>query len=175
MLDFRRTYTIMSTLRKYMCSEQECAEVARAGEAASGGARRFRVCLGVVAVALVVAFSAGCGAHSVSVPITVAFTPGFTPPTEMTVSEQCGIAATVSNDNKNQGVTWTATCESANCGTFTPVGTSGSGVPITYTSPATAPTGDTVTVTATSVTDPTKKAVSPAITIGTSSAGCTAP
>ncbi|MGC2245647.1 MAG: hypothetical protein WA609_03495 [Terriglobales bacterium] len=117
-----------------------------------------------------------CGAQNSMAPaITVTFTPGFTPPTAMTVSEQCGVAATVTNDSKNQGVTWKATCGSASCGTFTPTAASASAEPITYTSPAVAPTGGTVTLIATSVTDPTKNATSAAIPIGQNSAGCTVP
>jgi hypothetical protein len=107
--------------------------------------------------------------------ITVTFTPGFTPPSAMTVSEECGVAATVTNDSKNQGVTWKATCGSASCGTFTPTAASASTDPITYTSPPSIPTGATVTLTATSVTDPTKNATSTPITIGTTSDGCVAP
>ena len=122
------------------------------------------------------ALLSACGAQNSTPPaIAIAFTPGFTPPTAMTVSEECGVAATITNDSKNQGVKWTATCGSASCGTFTPTAASASTEPITYTSPATVPTGGTVTVTATSVTDPTKNATSPPIPIGQNSTGCTAP
>jgi hypothetical protein len=97
----------------------------------------------------------------------------FNPP------EQCGVAATVTNDSKNQGVSWTATCDSSGagaCGTFTPlIAKSASTVPITYTAPAAAPTGGTVTLTATSITDPTKSISSSPIAIGSTSSGCTAP
>jgi hypothetical protein len=122
------------------------------------------------------ALLSACGTQSPTPPaIAVTFTPGFTPPTAMTVSEPCGVAATVTNDSRNQGVTWTASCSNAPCGTFTPTAASASMVPITYTSPAVAPTGGTVTLTATSVTDPAKNATSAAIPIGQNSAGCTAP
>lgn len=121
-------------------------------------------------------FLPACGpAAYVAPPISVAFTTGETPPTAMTVSESCGVAATVTNDSKNQGVTWKVTCGSAGCGTFTPTDASASTVPITYTSPAAIPAGNTVTLTATSVTDPTKSVASAPITIGTTSSGCTAP
>jgi hypothetical protein len=135
--------------------------------------RRLRGLPALLTIAAIALLSACGPASYMAPPITVTFTPGFTPPTAMTVSEQCGVAATVTNDSKNQGVTWTASCSTAPCGTFTPTNASASTIPITYTGPATA--GDTVTLTATSVTDPTKKAVSSAITIGQSSAGCTAP
>jgi uncharacterized membrane protein YgcG len=133
--------------------------------------RQLAALIAVVALALLSA----CGpAAYVAPPISVTFTPGFTPPTAMTVSEQCGVAATVTNDPKNQGVTWKAACGSSSCGTFSNGG-GGSSIPITYTSPATIPTGNTVTLTATSVTDPTKSVTSSPITIGLTSSGCTAP
>jgi len=125
-------------------------------------------------VASLVSFLA-CGSQSNPPAIVVTFTSGFTPPSEMTLSEQCGVAATVTNDIKSQGVKWTAACGSADCGAFTPTSKSASAVPITYTSPATAPSGGTVTLTATSVTDPTKSISSSPITIGSASSGCVAP
>jgi hypothetical protein len=137
--------------------------------------RRFSFALELITIAAVALLSA-CGASSVPPPaITVTFTPGFTPPTAMTVSEACGVAATLTNDSKNQGVTWKATCGSASCGTFTPTAASASAEPITYTSPSAIPSGGTVTLIATSVTDPTKNATSTAIPIGQNSSGCTAP
>lgn len=146
--------------------------VHRGSEADSPGLRSLIVLIMIAALALFPA----CGANSSTPPaITVAFTPGFTPPTAMTVSEPCGVAATVTNDTRNQGVKWTASCSNAPCGTFTPTAASASMVPITYTSPPTAPTGGTVTLIATSVTDPTKNATSAPIPIGQNSAGCTAP
>jgi hypothetical protein len=126
--------------------------------------------------ALAVMLLSACGTQNPTPPaIAVAFTPGYTPPTAMTTSEQCGVAATVTNDSQNQGVKWTASCSNAPCGTFTPTAASASTVPIIYTSPALAPTGGTVTLTATSVTDPTKNASSTPIPIGQNSAGCTPP
>jgi len=135
----------------------------------------LRWLVALILVATVVVLS-GCGSQSsMAPPITVTFTPAFTPPTAMTTSESCGVAATVANDSKNQGVTWQKTCGSADCGTFTPTSASASAVPITYTSPAVAPSGGTVTLTATSVTDPTKSVSSSPIPIGSTSAGCVAP
>jgi len=107
-----------------------------------------------ITVALVF-FLAGCGAQSYSPPaIVVTFNQGFPPPTSIMVSDSCGVAANVTNDSKNQGVDWTVTCGSAQCGEF--AGTGLSGMPITYTAPAAIPNGNTVIMTATSVTDPTK-------------------
>lgn len=139
------------------------------------GFRRLRFVPELI-IAAVVALFAACGTQSSTPPaIAVSFTPGFTPPTAMTVNEPCGVAATVTNDSKNQGVKWAASCSNAPCGTFTPTAASASTIPITYTSPATAPTGGTVTLMATSVTDPTKNATSTPIPIGQNSAGCTVP
>ena len=127
-------------------------------------------------IVLVTLLLAACGSQNSAQPaISVTFTPGFTPPTAMTVSEQCGVAATVTNDPKNAGVTWMAACSNAPCGTFIPSAASASEVPITYMAPAMAPTGGTVTLTATSVTDPTKSVTSSPIQIGETSSGCTAP
>ena len=111
-----------------------------------------------------------CGTQTSQSFITVSFTPGFTPPTAMKYGEQCGVAANISNDYKNQGVTWSATCSAAPCGTFNP-GISDSTDPVAYESPASGG-ATSVTITATSVTDPTKKATSAAIPLGTSSSGC---
>jgi len=118
---------------------------------------------------------AACGSQSNPPTIAVTFTSGFVPPTEMTVSQACGVAATVTNDNQNQGVKWTAACSSADCGAFTPTAKSASAVPITYTSPAVAPSGGTVTLTATSVTDSTKSISSPPITITPTAPTCVGP
>ncbi len=136
--------------------------------------RRFPFALALITITAVTLLSACGPAAYVPPPITVTFTPGFLPPTEMTVSEQCGVAATVTNDPKNQGLNWTATCGSANCG-FYSGGGGGSAIPITYNSPPVVPSGGTVTLTATSVTDPTKSVSSSPITIGSTSSGCIAP
>jgi hypothetical protein len=76
------------------------------------------------------------------------------PPTSIMVNDSCGVAETVTNDNKNQGANWTVACGSAQCGGFT--GSGLSSIPLTYTAPAAIPSGNTVTFTATSVTEPTK-------------------
>jgi hypothetical protein len=76
------------------------------------------------------------------------------------VSATTTFTATVGNDPLNKGVSWTvsgAGCTGAACGAVVP-STSGSGVAVTYTAPATAPTPALVMLTATSVTDPTKRA-----------------
>jgi hypothetical protein len=92
------------------------------------------------------------------------------------VSVQTGqahsLVATVQNDTKNQGVTWTlsgAGCTGAACGTLS-AASSASGVAITYTAPASVPTPASVTATAKSVTDTTKTA-SATITVTTAVTG----
>ena len=64
--------------------------------------------------------------------------------------------AQITNDvTANPQVKWTLTYGAAACGSFNPA-TTGNEVPTTYTAPAAIPPGNTVTVTATSVTDSTK-------------------
>ena len=66
--------------------------------------------------------------------------------------------ATVQNDTSaNPQVRWSASCSNIDCGSFQPA-TSGSGLLTTYTAPTTAPADKTVTITATSATDPSKAA-----------------
>jgi hypothetical protein len=74
----------------------------------------------------------------------------------MQTNAAASVAATVSNDPANKGVTWSCT-PSAACGTFTPAQTA-SGAATTYIAPATAPQGGKVTITATSVSDVTQTA-----------------
>jgi len=79
------------------------------------------------------------------------------------VTGQQEFTATVTNDPANSGVTWTVTaasgtlCTGAACGTVFSTSTA-SGAPTTYEAPPAVPTGGTIIVTATSVTDPTKSA-----------------
>ncbi len=82
----------------------------------------------------------------------------YAPPTSLLIDALAvSIAANVSGDPDNAGVNWTVTCGSAQCGSFgSPSTLSGVGNP--YTDPTAVPTGNTVTVTATSVTDYTKTA-----------------
>jgi len=128
--------------------------------------RRFSL---LFLMASLAALLAACGSsnNSSTTPISVVFTAGFLPPTSLTVGANAGIAATVSNDSKNLGVTWSCTPASS-CGSFNPTSTA-STVPTTYTAPASVPSGGTVTVTATSVADSTKFA-SQQITINAAAA-----
>jgi hypothetical protein len=77
------------------------------------------------------------------------------PPATLSVSSTATITAVVVGGNA--GVTWTATCAAADCGTFNPVSTA-SGAATIYTPPATAPSPAAVTISATSLNDSTRKA-----------------
>jgi hypothetical protein len=74
------------------------------------------------------------------------------------VGANANFAATVTNDSRNKGVSWTVSgvgCSGATCGTVAPT-TSASGATVLYTAPIGVPTPPTVTLTATSVADTTK-------------------
>lgn len=92
------------------------------------------------------------------------------PPTSLAPSANAQLTATVTNDSSNGGVTWSCT-PTGLCGSFNPTQTA-SGSATTYTAPGTAPTGGSVIVTATSVTDTTKTATA-TITISSSGGGST--
>ena len=84
-----------------------------------------------------------------SINVSISLTSTLTPPNTLQTNQSVGIAATVVDDPLNAGVTWTATCGSPACGAFSAT---------TYTAPSAIPAGNTVTITATSVTDSTKSA-----------------
>ncbi len=86
------------------------------------------------------------------------------------VSTTSLFTATVQNDSQNKGVTWSisgAGCSGAACGNVLPTSTA-SGVATTYTAPVSVPNPATVTLTATSVADPTQFA-SATITVAAAS------
>jgi len=87
-------------------------------------------------------------------PIVVTFSTGFPPPTALEISATTGIAAVVTNDPKNAGVNFSC-LPVRECGTFSPNPVA-SNVPTTYQAPPAVPSGGSATVTAASVTDPTK-------------------
>ncbi len=108
----------------------------------------------MIAMAAIAALVA-CGDPKYQAPaIVVTFSTGFPPPAALETSATSGIAAIVTNDPKNAGVTFSC-LPAKDCGTFSPDPIA-SNVPTTYQAPATVPTGGSVTVTATSVTDSTK-------------------
>jgi hypothetical protein len=111
---------------------------------------------GVAALAFVAAACGGGGGNGPNPPsISVALSPA--PPASITAGTTASLTAVVSNDSSNGGVTWSVTCGSSSCGTFTPV-TTASGTATTYAAPATVPTGGTVNIVASSVTDGTATA-----------------
>ena len=120
------------------------------------------IVMAMIAVAMVAVLVA-CGDPKYQPPaIAVAFSTEFPPPTALDASATAGVAAVVSNDTKNAGVNFTCV-PVGQCGTFAP-NPIASNVPTTYQAPPTVPTGGTVTITATSITDATKS-VSATITI----------
>ncbi len=141
----------------------------------AGHAARSLFALTMFAFAIVtIGLLSGCGggsnqeaAPTVATPISVAVSPA-------TMSVQAGqsqpFTATVTNDSAGKGVTWAlsgAGCSGAMCGTLS-AASSASGTAITYTAPANAPTPPAISLTAMSVTDPTKTAAA-AITVTSAS------
>lgn len=96
------------------------------------------------------------------IPIAVSF---FAPlPASLQVSTSASLLAAIANDvTANPRVQWTVTCGSTACGSFSSTTTT-SEAGTTYTAPVAIPSGNRVTVTATSLTDSTKS-VSTGITI----------
>ncbi len=92
----------------------------------------------------------------ITITTTIAVTLGPAP-TSLQLSSGAAFTAIVADDSANAGVTWTATCGSAACGSFSAAKTA-SGAPTDFSAPTTVTSGNTVTVTATSVTDATKYA-----------------
>ena len=128
--------------------------------------RARRVCEILLAAVVSVAgigLLGGCGGGSGSTgdggttPSGIAVTVSPTTAT-VAISGTQSFTATVSNDSVAKGVTWAASCATANgCGSLSAT-TSSSGTAITYTAPAAVPSPATVTLTATSVSEGTKSA-----------------
>jgi hypothetical protein len=104
----------------------------------------------------------GCGGGSTPPPppppppvLSVAFSTA--PPASLTENFSVSITATVSNDSAAKGVTWscTPTTPANSCGAFS-LSSTASGQATLYTAPSAIPTGGSVTITATSVSDTTK-------------------
>ncbi len=89
-------------------------------------------------------------------PISVGIVASTPPPFTLAVSGTMSLTGTLSNDYTVGGgsISWSLSCQSSDCGSLGATKTT-NGTAITFTAPATVPTGNTVTVTATSVTDPT--------------------
>jgi hypothetical protein len=91
---------------------------------------------------------------SVIAPISIIITQGLVNKA-IVANHNATLVATVSNDPANAGVDWAVTCATAGaCGSFSPTHTV-SGAPTNFTAPGAVPAGNSVTITATSTTDPT--------------------
>lgn len=114
--------------------------------------------IGAYAVTAAVSGAATLASFSLSntaAPVSVNFNPA--PPTSMLIGTTTTLTAVVAADSTNAGVTWL--CMPVNsCGSFNPTTSTGSTGTTAYTAPAAIPTGGSVTVTATSIKDPTKSA-----------------
>jgi hypothetical protein len=97
----------------------------------------------------------------VGLPISIQF--GSVPVSSIPVHGGASFKAVLTNDYVSGGVNWAATCGSSSCGSFSPSKTA-SGVATTYTAPSSVPSGGTVVLSATSVTDPTKS-ISTTVTV----------
>jgi hypothetical protein len=89
-------------------------------------------------------------------PISVGLVASTPPPFTLAAGGTMSLTGTLSNDYTVGGgsINWSLSCQSSDCGSLSATKTT-SGTAVTYTAPAAVPTGNTVTVTATSVTDPT--------------------
>ncbi len=121
--------------------------------------------LAMIAAAMFAALVACGDPKYQTLAIVVTFDPNFPPPTSINAGAYWdqGLAADVANDAKNAGVTFSC-APAGDCGSFNPTGAASTD-PTCYQAPGTTPTGGTVTVTATSVTDHTKSITSAPITI----------
>lgn len=88
-------------------------------------------------------------------PEAVALTFLTAPAASLSVDGKATFAVQLTNDVTGAGVTWSATCGSADCGSFSPAATL-SDVQTTFTAPSVIPANGVVTVTATAVTDSTR-------------------
>ena len=102
-----------------------------------------------------ISFTIGCGGGSSTTQTPPTVSVAFAGSGAVEPGGPVQVTATVSNDPASRGVTWTVTCPTAPCGTVSPI-SSASGVATTYTAPNVPESTDlSVTVTASSITDPT--------------------
>lgn len=127
----------------------------------------LRLIAAAITIMAMLAVLTACGDPKAQPPaIVVTFDATYSPPASLDTGEYAGLAADVANDTSGSGkVNWSCmpSAPAGACGTFSPTQT-GSTVPTCYLAPADVPAQNPVTVTATSVTDPTKS-VSATITI----------
>src|SRR5467141_4126866 len=122
----------------------------------------------VLILVAIIALS-GCGGVSqLPGPTSIVVTMISPPPSSLPAGGTASVAATVSNDTANAGVSWSCT-PSATCGSFNPVSTA-SGASTTYTAPSSAPAGGQVVIMASSMTDTSKRANASVMITGTSNA-----
>src|SRR6266850_2367829 len=122
----------------------------------------------VLILVAIIALS-GCGGVSqLPGPTSIVVTMISPPPSSLPAGGTASVAATVSNDTANAGVSWSCT-PSATCGSFNPVSTA-SGASTTYTAPSSAPAGGQVVIMASSMTDSSKRANASVMITGTSNA-----
>ncbi len=113
------------------------------------------------------AYTVSAAVAGVTTPASFSLTNTTPPPIAVTIgpragtlqpSSGLGITAFVANDSANAGVTWSVTCGTTGaCGSFN-AASSLSGVTTDYSAPTAVPSGNTVKIKATSVTDTTKSA-----------------
>lgn len=108
----------------------------------------------------------GCGSTSSMSPPPQPIAVSISPQTAtVVVANTAQLTSTVSNDASNAGVSWTVSCSASQCGTISPA-TTASGMPVTYTTPATMPANTSVTVTASAVADKAKSSSATLIPTG---------
>jgi len=115
----------------------------------------------IVATAII-SFLVACGDPKYQAP-AIAVTFLTQPPASINTGSTIGITAVVANDPKNAGVNF-GCVPAGDCGLFNPARIA-SNVPTCYEAPGQVPSGNTVTIIATSVSDPTKSVTSSPITI----------
>ena len=96
-------------------------------------------------------------------PIAVSISPANAYVTSTGQGRTAKFTATVINDSANKGVTWTVTCSATSCGQ--PPASSASGAVASYVNTSTVPVNGTVTLQATSVSDPTQSATATATVV----------
>ncbi|HVM74942.1 MAG TPA: hypothetical protein VMT75_04810 [Candidatus Saccharimonadales bacterium] len=158
---------------KVTCSSSDCGSFNPSSTPGNSGTTSYTAPATVPTnnTVLITATSVTDSTKSAAATITITATPTISvvisnPPSSLVVSTTSNLSAVVSEDTAAAGVTWTVTCGSAQCGSFSASTTPGNSPTTIYTAPAAVPTGNTVTVKATSVTDNTKSATA-TITITT--------
>jgi hypothetical protein len=126
--------------------------------------KQLRRLLPLSLAAVLVAGCGGGGGGSSTPSITVAFSGN--PPSALIAGATTQIAVVVNGDNTHAGAQWSVTCASAQCGNVSPTSTA-SGANTAYTAPTAVPNTGIVTITATSIADPTKSTAT-TITINSS-------